>query len=218
MSKPINLPHVSLEILQLITDIEADLSAANKRLRDALEREKKQTYWGIGKRIKEHLLLHSERADYGEYLFDILAGKLGISRTTLYLSVRFFEFYPSIVPTSEQLTWSHIVELVAIEDDSARAVYEEQIISNSLSVRDLRNVIQADQFSISTENSPNLTPLNNACDFIAIKTYYRDKFDRYLVDVFYKAGETSLLSVIDEGRFLNQALLDEGWAGRYVSG
>ncbi len=49
------------------------------------------------------------------------------------------------------------------------------------------------------------------CDFIIVKTYKdrSDKFDRYLADVFYKAGESDPAVVAKEGTYLNQELLNE---------
>ena len=41
-----------------------------------------------------------------------------------------------------------------------------------------------------------------ACKFIAVKTYWRDKFTRYLADVFYNKDEPDLLEVIQAGMFL----------------
>ncbi len=55
----------------------------------------------------------------------------------------------------------------------------------------------------------------NQCKFIAVKTYWRDKFTRYLADVFFIKRETDLNKIIEEGVFLNQQLLDEGLAVRY---
>ncbi len=55
------------------------------------------------------------------------------------------------------------------------------------------------------------------CEFIVVKTYKdrADKFDRYLADVFYLAGETDPARVAAEGKFLNQELLDEHLACVY---
>lgn len=53
------------------------------------------------------------------------------------------------------------------------------------------------------------------CKFIAVKTYWRDKFTRYLADIFYIQREDDFKKVIREGRFLNQAMLDEGLAARF---
>jgi len=48
--------------------------------------------------------------------------------------------------------------------------------------------------------------------FVAIKTYWRDKFNRYLADVLYDKDETDLTTLVANGKFLNQELLDKGLA------
>lgn len=57
--------------------------------------------------------------------------------------------------------------------------------------------------------------------FVVVKTYTSDKYDRYLADVFYlPAGKAGLPGATDanvvaqEGRLLNQELLDQGLAVR----
>ena len=47
------------------------------------------------------------------------------------------------------------------------------------------------------------------CKFVAIKTYWRDKYARYLVDIFYDEKENEFEKVAMNGAFLNQELLDE---------
>ncbi len=53
------------------------------------------------------------------------------------------------------------------------------------------------------------------CAFIAVKTHSRDKFDRYLTDIFYDENEPDLNRLVQQGKFLNQELLDMGLAVRY---
>jgi len=48
--------------------------------------------------------------------------------------------------------------------------------------------------------------------FIVIKTHSRDKYDRYLSDIFYLKGETDPKTVLENGNFLNQELLNAGLA------
>lgn len=50
------------------------------------------------------------------------------------------------------------------------------------------------------------------CMFLIIKTHERDKFDKYLVDVFYLKRELAASRVMKDGNFLNNELLDEGLA------
>ncbi|MBI5150490.1 MAG: thermonuclease family protein [Candidatus Omnitrophica bacterium] len=55
------------------------------------------------------------------------------------------------------------------------------------------------------------------CEFIIVKTCKdrTDKFDRYLADIFYKAGASDLSLVAGEGTYLNQELLSEHFALAY---
>ena len=53
------------------------------------------------------------------------------------------------------------------------------------------------------------------CKFIAVKTYWRDKFTRYLADIFYIQREDDFNKIVRNGKFMNQVLLDEGLAVRF---
>lgn len=48
--------------------------------------------------------------------------------------------------------------------------------------------------------------------FVIVKTHKSDKYDRYLADIFYLQDEEDLGRVLEEGNFLNQELLDKGFA------
>ena len=52
------------------------------------------------------------------------------------------------------------------------------------------------------------------CKFLILKTYGKDKYDRYLVDVFYIKNESDEEKVIKEGSFLNNELLLKNYAER----
>ncbi len=52
------------------------------------------------------------------------------------------------------------------------------------------------------------------CRFLIIKTHGKDKYDRYLVDVFYLKNESDEDVVIKDGLFLNIELLVENFAVR----
>jgi len=49
-------------------------------------------------------------------------------------------------------------------------------------------------------------------DIVAIKVHYRDKYDRFLVDLFYLPKEKDGSKVLAKGKCINQELLDEGLA------
>jgi len=52
------------------------------------------------------------------------------------------------------------------------------------------------------------------CDFIIIRSFGTDKYARYLADIYYLPGEESKEKVVEEGRLLNQELLDAQLATR----
>lgn len=56
------------------------------------------------------------------------------------------------------------------------------------------------------------------CPFIVAKTYKTDKYDRYLVDVFYSPENDDPQSVADSGILLNRRLLQLGLAVEWVPG
>ena len=51
--------------------------------------------------------------------------------------------------------------------------------------------------------------------FIVVKSHGRDKFDRFLMDIYYKPGEEDPQKVYAEGNFLNQELLNKNLAVLY---
>jgi endonuclease YncB( thermonuclease family) len=51
-------------------------------------------------------------------------------------------------------------------------------------------------------------------DFVALTTTRPDKYDRYLADIFYLAGQTDPHAVLRQGSFLNRDLLNQGLAVR----
>ena len=89
-------------------------------------------YWNIGKTIKEDII-KVERAGYGEKIVADLAKEIseqygrGYSRSNLFRMVQLYESFSKdeIVATlSQQLTWSHIKEIISIKDALKREFYE----------------------------------------------------------------------------------------------
>ena len=53
------------------------------------------------------------------------------------------------------------------------------------------------------------------CEFLVVKTYQSDKYDRYLADIFYLPMEKDENAVAAQGELLNQKLLDERLANTW---
>jgi predicted nuclease of restriction endonuclease-like (RecB) superfamily len=104
------------------------------------------TYWHIGKTIKQTVVTEA-RADYGDATMQKLADRLvvdygpGFGRRNLFRMVKLYQCFDSleIVTTlSTQLSWSHLVELLKVDDPTQRSFYAELCAQSRWSVRTLR--------------------------------------------------------------------------------
>lgn len=112
----------------------------------------KATYWKIGRHIVEFEQRGNIRAQYGTALLSSLSKLLrakvgrGYSHPNLNNMRKFYLMYPNfqtsdksspIFQTSEKLTWSHICELVTIDDQLEREFYEKECVSQGWTVDEL---------------------------------------------------------------------------------
>ncbi|OGC14345.1 hypothetical protein A2246_03340 [candidate division WOR-1 bacterium RIFOXYA2_FULL_37_7] len=108
-----------------------------------------KTYWEIGQYIVTYEQKSKEKAEYGSELLDKISMDLrqkhgkGFSRSNVFNFRRFFLSYPKIQTLSGFLSWSHIVELISVENDLARAFYQKECLTNKWSVRELERQINS---------------------------------------------------------------------------
>ncbi|HLC46234.1 MAG TPA: PDDEXK nuclease domain-containing protein [Candidatus Nanoarchaeia archaeon] len=111
-----------------------------------------QTYWEIGRQIIEYEQEGREKAEYGSALLNNLSKDLslrygkGFSKSNIYLMRQFYTAYPIFQTVSGKLSWSHLIELLSIEDDLARRFYERQCVNDRWSIRELRRQINTALF------------------------------------------------------------------------
>ncbi len=108
-------------------------------------------YWQVGKRINEEILRH-QRAEYGKEivatlsrLLEIEYGK-GWSKRQLHHCLRFAVIFPDkeIVHTlCTQLSWSHLRQIVAIDDELKRMFYIEMCKLEKWTVRTFQERINS---------------------------------------------------------------------------
>lgn len=103
-------------------------------------------YWEIGQELHQEVL-KEQRAEYGDQVIKQLAKELaiqygqGFNARSLFRMTRFARFYPdreSIIKLSTQLSWSHFIELITLEDVLKRQFYTEMCRLGHWSVRELR--------------------------------------------------------------------------------
>ena len=110
------------------------------------------TYWNIGKYIVEFEQEGNAKAKYGTSLLTTLAKLLrmklgkGYSRPNLNNMRKFYLLYPICQTLSDKLSWSHICELITIDDDLERSFYEKECIASHWNVRSLRRQMDSALF------------------------------------------------------------------------
>lgn len=112
-----------------------------------------KTYFLIGKRIVEEEQDGNKRAEYGKNLIKMLSEKLtkefgkGFSETNLEQMRKFFKVYGIPQTLSEEfqfnLSWSHYLILMRIEDIGTRNFYEIEAIQNNWSLRELKRQVNS---------------------------------------------------------------------------
>ena len=103
-----------------------------------------KAYWEIGQEIIEGELQGKERADYGKYLIKYLSKKLteelgkGYSETNLRNMKIFYSKFPNYQTLSDELEFSHYVELCRVKDENARNFYLVETMKSNWTARELQ--------------------------------------------------------------------------------
>jgi len=103
-----------------------------------------KTYWDIGKIMVNYEQKNAEKGGYGTKVFENLAVGLrekygkGFSRSNVIYMRLLYLKYPKSQTLSDQLSWSHYIELLMIEKDLERSFYEKGCIKEHWSVRELK--------------------------------------------------------------------------------
>ena len=86
-------------------------------------------YWHIGKRIFDEEQDGKDRADYGKYLTEYIAGELepeygsGFSKRQIELFRQFYRTFPITNTLYSQLSWSQYKLLIRLDGEDKRTFY-----------------------------------------------------------------------------------------------
>ncbi|HHQ4312344.1 TPA: PDDEXK nuclease domain-containing protein [Serratia fonticola] len=106
-------------------------------------------YWRIGQRIQREVLF-DERAEYGEAIVATLSRQLvhdygkGFGEKSLRRMMQFADTFPDeqiVTQLSQELSWSHFVEILPLKQSLEREFYAEMCRIERWSVRTLRERI-----------------------------------------------------------------------------
>ena len=160
---------VSVPADSLHSELRALIASSRQRLAGAVNAELTRLYWNVGQRLRTEVLGEG-RASYGSQLLDQLGQLLtqefgrGFESRNLRRMVKFAESFPdaAIVSTlSTQLSWSHMVAIVALKTPQARQFYANQAAQDGWSVRELAHQIDRKAFErteLATLQAPAAQP------------------------------------------------------------
>ena len=136
----------------LVNEIADTVSNAKRELVEKVNSVMTETYWTIGKYIVEFEQDGNVKAEYGSQLLTKLSHQLtlrlgkGYSRPNLNNMRKFYLCYPNCQTLSYKLTWSHICELIKIDDELERSFYERECYKEKWDVRTLRRQMDSALF------------------------------------------------------------------------
>jgi len=129
----------------LIQQISTLVTNAKRHVATTINKTLVETYWNIGKHIVEFEQQGNTRAKYGEQILvnlskdlTIILGK-GFSRSNLFNMRLFYMRFPIFQTLSGKLSWSHIIEIVNIDNKLERDFYLAETTNEHWSVRELRH-------------------------------------------------------------------------------
>ena len=137
----------------LVERILALVYATRSKVAIYLNAETTLLYWSIGDFINTELK-QKNQIQYGKQILVTLSQELtqnigkGFSYSALTRMIKVAETFnqQNIATVSQQLSWSHLIELSSIEDQLKRSFYLQSAISNKWNVRFLRDQIDGQLF------------------------------------------------------------------------
>ena len=132
----------------LLVKISDTFQSGQVKATQAVNTQLPETHRQIGQHIVEFEQGGNARAEYGKALINNLAKNLsllhgkGFSASNVKRFRQFYLAYPIGATLSHQLTWSHVVELLKVDDALERSFYEKQ---TQLENWNVNNTLQSEE-------------------------------------------------------------------------
>jgi len=134
---------------QLFTSIKSIISNSRKLAYQNVNRELILTYWKIGAEIvqmeRQNNIDSKTSSQIILKLSKVLSQEMGkgFSRSNLFNMRKFYLEYPAVQSVTGHISWTHICELLVIENRDKRSFYEKESINASWSVREMKRQIES---------------------------------------------------------------------------
>ena len=131
------------EVDTIFNNIKELVVESRNKVYSVVNTEMLNLYWNIGASIMK-IQDGDERASYGDAVLQKLSEKLtiefgkGFSKRNLERMRKFYICFPKATTLSSQLSWSHYLELIKIDEEPKRNFYMHETINSNWSVRELQ--------------------------------------------------------------------------------
>ena len=161
---------MKIENNRLFSDVRELIEQGRQQIAVSVNSTMSFLYWQIGKRINEEIL-QDKRAEYGKQIVAILSRQLemkygtSFSEKNLRRMMQFATVFPEkniVVSLIRELSWTHVIALLPIDDPLKREFYIEMCKLEKWSVRTFRNRIQSMLYErTAISRKPEQTILND---------------------------------------------------------
>ncbi len=128
---------------ELVSKISVTYVHGRNRAVSAVNRHITETHWKVGEYIVVFEQGGKAKAEYGSKLLERLSKDLnllhgkGFSLSNVKRMRQFYLEFPIGAAVSHQLSWSHYIELLKINNELERSFYEKQAQIENWSIREL---------------------------------------------------------------------------------
>ena len=211
----------------LLNNIKILLESSRQQLQQTVNTAMVQTYWHIGRLIVEEEQNGNNRAEYGKQQLLILSEELtkdfgkGFDARNLRNMRQFYRCFPKWQTVSTELSWSHYVRLMRVENTTAKEWYLAEAIANNWSVRALDrqiSVLYYERLLSSKEKAPVKLEAHKQVQNLQISS--KDVLrDPYIFDFLNLPHKSLLESDVEQSLIdnLQQFLLELGRGFAFVS-
>ena len=172
-------------------DIRSLVISSRERVYTAVNTEMLELYWNIGKIIME-IQKGDERASYGDEVLTKLSDKLtlefgkGFSIINLRRMRKFYNLFPIRSSVMTELSWTHYLEIIKIEEEEKRNFYIKETINSRWSVRELqrqKGSLLYERLALSTDKKGLMELSTNGQILKTSKDLVKDPFVLEFLDI-----------------------------------
>lgn len=181
---------LSRKVDSVYSQITSIIEVRKVNAKTALNNEQLMMCWEIGRCLVD-VVLHNERSEYGKRVVSEISRRLseryghGYDKTAVFRMIRFYKEFPDlekVATLSQQLTWSHFVELLTIEDEQKRDFYAVMCRNENWTVRTLRERKKSMLYErTAISKKPEKTIANEIAELrdnkkMSLDMFYRDPY------------------------------------------